>query len=98
MSFRRESRPMLRMAAPLALAELGGMAMGVADTIMAGPIGPAAVGAGTLGNMLFYPIAICAAGLLLGMDTLVAQSFGADDHEDCRRTLVNGVWLAIGLT
>ena len=30
-------------------------------------------------NMLFYPIAICGTGMLLGMDTLVAQSFGADD-------------------
>src|SRR5688572_3517027 len=56
MSLRREFRPMLRLAVPLALAELGGMAMGVVDTIMAGPFGPAAVGAGILGNMLFYPI------------------------------------------
>ena len=97
-ALRREFRPMLRLAVPLALAELGGMAMGVVDTIMAGPLGPAAVGAGALGNMLFYPIAMCASGVLLGMDTLVAQAFGAEDHEDCRRTLSNGVWIAIGLT
>ena len=85
---------MLRLAAPLALAELGWMAMGIVDTIMAGPLGPAAVGAGILGNMVFYPIATSAVGLLLGMDTLVAQAFGARDARDCRRTLVNGVWLA----
>jgi MATE family multidrug resistance protein len=94
---RREFRPMLAMAAPLALAELGGMAMGVVDTIMAGPLGPAAIGAGSLGSMLFYPIVICGAGLLLGMDTLVAQAFGAGDRADCRRTLVNGLWLGAGL-
>ena len=93
---RREFRPMLRLAAPLALAELGWMAMGIVDTIMAGPLGAAAVGAGSLGSMLFYPIAICGTGLLLGMDTLVAQAFGADDPADCRRTLVNGVWLGVG--
>ena len=34
--------------------------------------------------------------MLLGMDTLVAQAFGAKDLRDCRRTLVNGVWLALG--
>jgi MATE family multidrug resistance protein len=68
---------MLRLAAPLAMAELGWMAMGVVDTIMAGRLGAAAIGAGSLGNMLFYPIAICGTGMLLGMDTLVAQSFGA---------------------
>jgi len=95
---RRELRPMLRMAAPLALAELGWMAMGIVDTIMAGPLGPAAVGAGILGNMVFYPLAMSFTGLLLGMDTLVSQAFGARDPQDCRRTLVNGVWLAVALT
>ena len=89
---------MMRLAAPLALAELGWMAMGVVDTIMAGPLGPAAVGAGSLGAMMFFPIAICGTGLLLGMDTLVAQSFGRGDLRDCRRTLVNGVWLGAALS
>ena len=88
---------MLRLAAPLALAELGWMAMGIVDIIMAGPLGPAAVGAGSLGSILFYPIAVCGTGMLLGMDTLVSQSFGAEDPQDCRRTLVNGIWLGIGL-
>jgi len=88
---------MLLMAVPLALAELGWMAMGVVDTIMAGRLGAAAIGAGSLGGNLFYPIAIFGTGLLLGMDTLVAQSFGADDPRDCRRSLVNGVWLAAAL-
>ena len=88
---------MLLMALPLALAELGWMAMGVVDTIMAGRLGAAAIGAGSLGGNLFYPIAIFGTGLLLGMDTLVAQSFGADNPRDCRLSLVNGVWLAAGL-
>jgi MATE family multidrug resistance protein len=86
---------MVRLAAPLALAELGWMAMGLVDTIMAGRLGAAAVGAGGLGAMLFYPIAICGTGMLLGMDTLVAHAFGAEDVQDCRRTLADGVWLAI---
>jgi len=95
--WRREFRPMLRLAAPLALAELGWMAMGVVDTVMAGPLGAAAVGAGALGSMLFYPIAICGTGMLLGMDTLVSQSHGAEDSRDCRHTLINGTWLGMAL-
>jgi len=95
---RREFRPMMRLAAPLALAELGWMAMGVVDTIMAGPLGAAAVGAGSLGAMMFFPIAVCGTGLLLGMDTLVAQAFGRSDPRDCRRTLVNGVWLGAAVS
>ncbi|MBZ5579985.1 MAG: MATE family efflux transporter [Acidobacteriia bacterium] len=89
---------MMRLAWPLALAELGWMAQGLVDLIMAGPLGPAAIGAGSLANMLFYPLVVSGTGLLLGMDTLVAQSFGAEDPRDCRRTLVNGVWLALALT
>jgi multidrug resistance protein, MATE family len=95
---RREFRPMLRLAVPLALAELGWMAMGIVDTIMAGRLGAAALGAGSLGNMVFYPIVTGGTGLLLGMDTLVAQAYGADKHRDCRHTLIGGIWLAIALT
>jgi MATE family multidrug resistance protein len=94
---RREFRPMLRLAAPLAVAELGWMFMGIVDTIMAGPLGAAAVGAGSLGGMVFFPIAICGTGMLLGMDTLVAHAFGANDLQDTRRTLVNGIWLGTAL-
>ena len=94
---RREFRPMLRLAVPLAIAELGWMAMGIVDTLMAGRLGPAPLGAGSLGNMIFYPTVIGATGLLLGMDTLVAQSFGAEDHTGTRRTLVGGTWLALAI-
>jgi MATE family multidrug resistance protein len=95
--FRQEIRPMLRLAAPLAMAELGWMSMGFVDTLMAGRLGAAAIGAGSLGNMLFFPIAICGTGMLLGMDTLVAQAFGARDGAACRRTLVQGLWIATGV-
>jgi len=88
---------MLQLAAPLALAELGWMAMGIVDTIMAGQLGAAAVGAGSLANMVFFPTVIGATGLLLGMDTLVAQAFGDNDQKDTRRTLVNGIWLALAV-
>jgi MATE family multidrug resistance protein len=88
---------MLRLGAPLALGELGWMAMGIVDTLMAGRLGAAALGASSLGGAVVYPVAICATGMLLGMDTLVAQSHGAGDHADSRRTLANGVWLGLAL-
>jgi MATE family multidrug resistance protein len=33
--------------------------------------------------------------LLFGLDTLIAQAFGAEDREDCHRSLVSGVWMAL---
>ena len=35
---------MLRLAGPVVLAEVGWMSMGIVDTIMVGPLGPAAIG------------------------------------------------------
>jgi len=75
-NWRKELRPMIRLAAPLAMAELGWMAMGFVDVVMAGRLGPAAIGAGGLGSILFFPIVISGANLTSGMDTLVSQASG----------------------
>ena len=40
----RDSHPMLRLAAPFAIAELAWMLMGFVNTVMAGRLGPAAIG------------------------------------------------------
>ena len=70
---------MVRLAAPLVLAEVGWMMMGVVDTMAVGRVSAYAIGAVSLGTSLFYTIGIFASGLLLGLDTLVAQGFGAGD-------------------
>jgi len=88
---------MLRLAAPLIATELGWMVMGIVDTMFVGRIGADAIGAVSLGTSVFYAIAICASGLLLGLDTLVAHAHGAGDHDDARHSLVSGVWLSFFL-
>jgi MATE family multidrug resistance protein len=97
---RREFVPTLRLALPLVFAELGWMSMGIVDTIMVGrlPDSAIAIGATGLGQTLYHSLAIFGAGLLLGMDTFVAQAYGRDDLHDARHTLVNGVFLAFALT
>ena len=49
---------------------------------MAGAAGAGGGRAGILGDMIFYPLAMSFTGLLLGMDTLVAQAFGRQDVQD----------------
>jgi len=88
---------MARLAAPLIMAEVGWMSMGVVDTMAVGRVSAEAIGAVSLGTMIFYTIGIFASGLLLGLDTLVSQSFGAGDLDDCRHSLINGVWLSLFL-
>src|SRR5271157_3276146 len=94
-----EARPMLRLALPLVLAELGWMTMAIVDTMMVGRQANSAVaiGAVSLGSILFNSAAIFGAGIMLGLDTLVSHSYGAGDVEDCHRSLVNGVYLSLGL-
>lgn len=94
---RAEISPMIRLALPLVLTEVGWMAMGVEDTMFVGRVGAQAMGAVSLGTMLFYAVSICASGLLLGLDTVVSQSYGAGDRDDCRHSLIGGVWLSLFL-
>jgi MATE family multidrug resistance protein len=88
---------MVRLALPLVFAEIGWMAMGIEDTMFVGRVSAQAMGAVGLGTMLFYGIAIFASGLLLGLDTVVSQSYGAGDRDDCRHSLISGVWLSLFL-
>jgi MATE family multidrug resistance protein len=92
-----ELRAMFTLAVPLVLTELGWMAMGIVDTMFVGRVSADAIGAVSLGSIVFYSIAIFASGLLLGLDTLVSQSFGAGDLENCHHSLISGIWLSVFL-
>src|SRR5687768_17338742 len=89
---------MLALAVPVVLAELGWVTMGLVDVLMVGRLGAEAIGAVGIGSSIFMGVCVFAMGLLLGLDTLVSQSFGAGRLEDCHRWLVHGVVLALGLS
>ncbi len=89
---------MIVLAVPVVLSELGWMAQGIVDTIMVGKLGPAAIGAVSLGNAVYYTPSLFGIGLLLGLDTLVAQAYGRRDHDECHRWLAQGVYLACIVT
>ena len=93
----RELSPLLKLAGPVILAEIGWMVMGIVDTIMVGPLGPAAIGSAGLGSGVFTAIAVFGMGLMLGLDAYVSQAHGAGDEAECRRWLHSGVWLAAAL-
>ena len=94
----RTAAPCCSLAIPVVLSELGWMAMSIVDTIMVGRLSPAAIGAVGISSAIFYTPALFGIGLLLGLDTLVAQAFGRGDFDDCHRALAQGVYLAIGYT
>jgi MATE family multidrug resistance protein len=90
---------MLRLAWPLALGEMGWMLMTVVDTIMVGrmPNSALAIGATSLGNGVFYTIAIFAGGMLLGLDTFVSQAHGRGDIRDANHSLIQALCMVLVL-
>src|SRR5262245_25087182 len=70
------------------------MSMGLVDTVMVGPLGPAAIGATGMGSGVFTAIAIFGMGLMLGLDALVSHAAGAGQQEECVQWLHHGVVLA----
>ena len=85
---------MLKIAVPVVMAELGWMAMGVVDTVMVGPLGPEAISAAGVGNAMHIAFAIFGMAVMLGLDTLVSQAYGARDIRDCHRWFFDGLTLA----
>ena len=88
---------MLQLALPVVAAELGWNAMGMVDTLMVGRVSAESIGAVSLGTALFLAVGIFGIGMLLGLDTLVSQAFGAGKIEECHRSLVQGVYLSFML-
>lgn len=95
---RREFPPLAKLAWPLALANLGWMAMGIVDTIMVGRVSAEAIGAVSLGSVVFSAAGTFGGGLLFGLDALVPQAYGGGDVADCHRSLLNSIYMTIPLS
>ncbi len=94
---RREMRPLLRLAVPIVMGEVGWMSMQFVDIAMIGRVGPDALAAVSVGSAVFLVFAIVCEGMLLGTDSIISQDFGAGRVPECFRTLWAGVQLALPL-
>jgi MATE family, multidrug efflux pump len=97
-TFRHEIRPMTRLAVPIVLANLGWMTMGIVDTIMVGRVSAEAIGAVSLASILFITVGAFGGGVMLSLDTLVSQAFGAGDVKDCHHSLLSSLYLSLPLS
>ena len=89
---------MLNLAVPVVVAEMSWVTMGTVDILMVRALGPSAIGAVGVGSMLFLALAVFGIGVLLGLDTVIAQSFGAGQRDECHRWFVHGVVMSVMLT
>ena len=66
--FRKELRPVVSLATPVVVAEVGWVSMQLVDIGMVGRLGPEAIGAVGVGSALFLAFGVFGMGLLLGLD------------------------------
>ena len=96
--YRREFRELFRLAGPVAAAQAGTQMMGLVDVAVLGRLGARELAASGVANAVFFALSVVGTGVVLGIDPLVAQAVGAGDHVRARRSLWQGVWLAIGVS
>jgi MATE family, multidrug efflux pump len=97
-SFRSELAAAARLAAPVALVQVGIMLMGVVDTMMLGHLSAQALAAGALGHIVTITCMMVGYGLLSALDPLVAQAYGARDAAAVSGHLQRGLVLATAIT
>jgi MATE family multidrug resistance protein len=90
----QEFRQIVSLAVPVVVAELGWVFMSVVDTIMAGRLGPLAIASVSLGSAGYEVLALAGIGLVLGLDTVVSQAFGAGRLKECDDWLWQGLYVA----
>lgn len=96
--FVAETGSLLRLAAPIVASQLGQIGMNAADTIMVGPLGAVPLAAAGLGSALHFVVMMVGAGVIVGMNPLVSQAFGAHRMSECRHVLRQGFLLALVLS
>ncbi len=89
-----EARALVRLAAPVVVAQLGLMSLGVVDTIMVGHLSRQALAAVALGNLYAWGLMILGNGLLLALDPLISQAHGAGDRPAVSIALQRGLILS----
>ena len=84
----------LKLAVPIALTQLGQIAMMTTDIAMIGRLGSEAVAAAALAHTVFFVSFTFGMGLVSAVAPLAEQAFGARDPHVIRRSLRVGMWAA----
>jgi MATE family multidrug resistance protein len=98
MRFKSSMLEIFALAVPLALVQMGAAMLGVIDTAVVGRTTPAQLAGVGLGNSILFAIFIFGMGLVLGTEPVIAQAMGARDPLRARRTMRQGMWLAVAVS
>jgi MATE family multidrug resistance protein len=95
--WRVELRRTVRLAGPVAAAQLAQISMGFVDTLMVGRLGQEALAGVALGNTLFFFLFLVCTGVVQAVGPMVSQAHGAGTREPVERSVRQGLWLGLFL-
>lgn len=98
LSLRTEIRESLRLAIPLASAQIAQSATGFVDTVMMGWLGRETLAGGGLAALTFTMVLVTATGLTIGLSPLVAEAYGLGDRLKIQRYTGHGMWICLLVT
>lgn len=98
LSIRTEAQEFLKLAVPLAGAQVAQLTTGFADTVMMGHLGNEILAAGGLASITFFSIMIATSGIVMGVTPLVATAYGAENKTDIEQFTRQGLWLSLLLS
>src|ERR1700674_4989740 len=85
----------LKLAAPMALTQLGQIVMMTIDLALIGRLGDEAIAAAALANTVYFVSFTLGLGVVSAVAPLAAQAFGARNPHRVRRALRVGLWAAL---
>jgi MATE family multidrug resistance protein len=84
-----------KLALPIALTQLGQIAMMTTDLALIGRLGDQAVAAAALAHTVFFTVFMLGMGLTAAVAPLTAQAYGAREPRMVRRALRVGLWASV---
>jgi len=93
--WRAEMIETIRLSFPIALTQLGQVAMMTTDLAMIGRLGDAAIAAAALGQIVLFVAFVAGLGFVSAVAPLAAQAHGAREPRIVRRALRVGLWAAV---
>jgi MATE family multidrug resistance protein len=92
-AWRAEFSATIALAIPIALTQLGQVAMMTSDLALIGRLGDVAVGAAALGHVVLYAGFMICLGLANAVAPLASQAVGARNPDAARQALHVGLWV-----
>jgi multidrug resistance protein, MATE family len=93
--WRGELTGTVKLALPIALTQLGQVAMMTSDLVLIGHLGDKAIAGAALGQTVLFAAFMVGLGLVSAVAPLAAQAYGAREPRMVRRALRVGLWVSV---